>query len=227
MTFAAALFDLDGTLVDNMRFHGAAWMAFCERHGIAASLNTFEREYAGQKNDEILPRLFRRTLGADEVARLAEEKEEDYRRAYRPHLSLVNGAEALLSRLRASKVPTAIASAAPPKNRELVLDGLALRPLFDTVVGAEEVQRGKPFPDLFLEAAARLRVPPEGCLVFEDAVNGIKAAKAAGMFAVGVTTLTSAEALLAAGADATVPDFEAVLRGPLGARLLGFDDRAS
>lgn len=219
--FAAAVFDLDGTLVDNMRFHGEAWRAFCARHRIAATLAQFERQFAGKKNEEILPVLFGRALTAEETVRLAEEKEEDYRRAYRPHLSLLNGAEPLLRLLREHGLRSAIATAAPPANRDLVLDGLGLRGRFDAVVGAEQVARGKPFPDLFLAAAEAVSVAPARCMAFEDAVNGIRSAKAAGMVAVGVTTLTPGEALREAGADYVIKDFTELLSGPLQRVLFG------
>lgn len=205
--FRAAIFDLDGTLVDNMRFHGAAWMALCARHGLPGTVDTFEREYAGKKNEEILPLLFNRPLAPEELERLAEEKEEEYRRTYRPHLALVAGADPLLRWLRDHGVPLAIASAAPPKNRALALDGLALHPRFDAVIGAEQVPRGKPHPDLFLAAAQALGIPSSDCLAFEDAVNGIRSAKAAGMYAVGLTTSAPEASLLAAGADRVLADF--------------------
>lgn len=221
MPFRAAIFDLDGTLVDNMRFHGEAWMAFCRRHGISAELSTFERDYAGKRNEEILPLLFGRPFSPEEARTLAEEKEADYRRAYGPHVAFVPGAEELLRLLRQAAIQTAIASAAPPLNRKLVIDTLGLAPLFEAVIGGEQVKHGKPAPDLFLAAAAAIGIPPRECIAFEDAINGVRSAKAAGMFTVGVTTLTAADALREAGADATVRDFRELLAGPLRAEIFG------
>jgi len=220
MADRAAVFDLDGTLVDNMRYHVEAWLRFCARRGIAADRSRFEREFAGRKNEEIVPALLGPGLSPEEIRAIAEEKESEYRRLYRPHLALVAGAGDLLSRLRRSGVALAIATAAPLENRRLVIDGLGLASRFDAIIGAEQAPRGKPSPDLFLAAARALGVPPSACVAFEDAPLGIQAAKAAGMFAVGITTLASAEELRAAGAGAAVRDFTA-LPSEVEARLFG------
>ena len=203
----AAIFDLDGTLVDNMRFHVQAWSAFAQAHGVHAPAERFEREFAGKRNEEILPALLGRELGAEEAARLAEQKESHYRELFAPHLTPLAGARELLTRLRDAGRGLAVASAAPPQNRAFVLEGTGLRPLFAHVLGAEHVTRGKPFPDLFLAAAKALGVEPSGCVVFEDALNGILAARAAGMCAVGITTLVPAHALREAGAQWILSDF--------------------
>ncbi|MGZ3457041.1 MAG: HAD family hydrolase, partial [Archangium sp.] len=133
-----------------------------------------------------------------------------YRELYAPHLTPLRGARELLARLRGHGWRLAVASAAPHANRAFVLDGLALRPFFSQVVGAEDVKRGKPAPDVFLAAARALEVDPAACVVFEDAVNGVRAARAAGMFAVGVTTLTPAAVLREAGAHRVLGDFAAL-----------------
>ncbi len=214
----AVVFDMDGTLVDNMAFHNQAWVALAGKLGLSMTEADFQNHFAGKKNEEILPTLLGRPLPHDELHRLAEEKENHYRTLYRPHLKLHRGAEAFIARLREAGIATAIATAAPQGNRELVLDGLGIRPLFTRVVGAEEVTRGKPWPDIFLAAAKALGVEPSACLAFEDAVLGVRSARDAGMAVVGVTTATSAEQLREAGAGWIVPDFH-TLPPELEARL--------
>jgi beta-phosphoglucomutase family hydrolase len=219
-TLRAAIFDMDGTLVDNMRYHSEAWVAFSRKRGIPATPERFEREFAGKKNEELLPLLLGRPVPPEELVQLAHEKETHYRQLYTPHLALIAGAEAFISRLKAAKVRLAVATAAPTENRAFVLDGLDLRKSFERVVGAEEVTRGKPAPDMFLTAAKFLGIEPSACVVFEDAINGILAARAAGMVAVGITSTTPPELLREAGAQWTVPDFTA-LPAELEARLFG------
>lgn len=216
----AVVFDMDGTLVDNMSFHNQAWVALARRLGLALTAEDFQTNFAGRKNEEILPTLLGRPLSHEELNGLAEEKETHYRTLYRPHLKLLNGAEAFIARMREARVPMAVATAAPHGNRELVLDGLGIRSLFTRVVGAEEVTRGKPAPDIFLAAAKALGVEPSACLAFEDAILGVISAREAGMPVVGLTTTTSAEQLREAGAQWIVPDFTA-LPPELEARLMG------
>ncbi|WP_375767849.1 HAD family phosphatase [Archangium gephyra] len=207
MALAAAIFDLDGTLVDNLPFHVQAWVAMSRALGVETPAERFERDFNGWRNEEIFPALLGRPVPAEELARLSEQKESHYRALYAPHLTPLRGARELLVRLRDAGVRLAVASAGPRPNRAFVLDGLQLRPFFSQVIGAEDVTRGKPAPDLFLAAARALGVDPAACVVFEDAVHGIHAARAAGMFAVGVATLTPADILRDAGAHWVTSDF--------------------
>lgn len=222
-TFRAAVFDMDGTLVDNMRFHTRAWVALAKRLGREVAPRVFEHEHAGKKNDEILPWLLGRELGREELDALAHEKESAYRELYRPELAPMPGLVAFLDRLEARGVALAVATAAPPGNRALVLEGLGLLPRFRKVIGSEHAPRGKPAPDIYLAAARELGLEPARCLAFEDAVNGVLSARAAGMPCVGVLTTTTEAALREAGAAWVVPDFaslpaelEASLQGPAG-----------
>lgn len=207
---AAVLFDLDGTLVDNMPFHVEAWIETARDLGVALTADRVLHEFSGRRNDEILPRLLGRPVSADEVAALGAAKEARYRRAYAPHLALLPGADALLTALAARGIPCAIASAAPPENRAFVVEGLGLGARMQAVVGAEEVAHGKPAPDLFLEAARRLGAAPARTLVVEDARLGVQAGRAAGMPVLGITTSEPASELLKAGALASAPDFRAL-----------------
>ena len=215
----AALFDLDGTLVDNMAYHAQAWMELCRHHGIPASVEQFEREFAGKKNGEIIATLLGPGVEPAKARALADEKEATYRRLYEPHVTWVAGARQLVMRLRAAGTPVAIATAAPRANRELVLGSLRALGFFDAIIGGEQVANGKPAPDIFLEAARKLGVAPADCVVFEDAVNGVLAGKSAGMFTVGICTSELPSALAAVGADITAKDFtalDAALRARLG-----------
>ena len=206
----AALFDLDGTLIDNMGYHVRSWTIWCERHGITADPTRHEREFAGKKNGEIINVLLGRTVTGDELSALAAEKEGLYRELYAPHMAWIPGTVQFIERLRARGTKCAIASAAPPANRQLFLDALQAHDLFDAVIGGEQVTRGKPAPDIFLLAAKAVGSAAADCVVFEDAVNGVLGAKAAGMRAVGITTMETAEGLRAAGVDAVITDFRDV-----------------
>src|SRR5260370_34066047 len=203
----AAIFDLNGTLIDDMRAHGRAWSAVMRELGVEVPPERFEQDLAGMKHAETFEAVLGRKLPDGEVARLAARKESFYREIYRPELRLVPGARELIERLRARGVSTAIATAAPRANRDFALDGLGIRPLFDAVVGEEPAPRGQPAPDLYLAAARALGVAPSRCIAFADAVNGVSAAVAAGMRVAAVPNTKPADQLRQAGAEVTIPDF--------------------
>lgn len=204
---AAGIFDLNGTLIDDMPAHGRAWSAVFRELGVEVPPERFERELAGMKHGETFEAVLGRKLPESEAKRLGERKDALYRKIYAPDLRLVPGARELVERMRAARIRTAIATAAPVANRDFAVDGLGIRGLFDAIVGEEAAARGKPAPDLYLAAARALSVDPARCIAFEDAVNGIRAARAAKMHAAAVTTTTPAEALKGAGAEFILPDF--------------------
>ena len=201
------LFDLDGTMVDNMRYHVDAWIEMGKKLGHELTREHIQREFSGRKNEELFPPLVGRALDVAELRELSEEKEARYRELFAPHVRLLAGLEAFLEELAARGIAVGIATAAPTKNRDFVLERSGLAARIPVVVGAEQVARGKPAPDLFLAAAQQLGCEPSGTLVFEDAVLGVQAGRAAGMRVCGVTTGEPAEVLLAAGAHFTVRDF--------------------
>jgi HAD superfamily hydrolase (TIGR01509 family) len=205
MRLRGAIFDLNGTLVDDIPFHRDAWAMLAKKLGVPMSESIFQ-SFNGLKNDDIFPRLLGREVGPAMVAALGREKEEHYRALYRPHLKAVAGANELLARLRAAGVRLALASSAPPENRAMVLDGLGWNETFDAVIVPDDIP-GKPAPDIFFAAANALDVPARDCLVFEDAWNGVKAASTAGMTVIGLTTNVDAEVLLRGGAVTTSADF--------------------
>lgn len=184
----AFVFDMDGTIVDNMAYHTDSWISFFERRGHAIDPDAFFRETAGRQGGEIIRSYLGAHLGDDEVALLNHEKEAVYRELYAPHRKTVAGFDALIARARANGVKLAVGTAAPPANVEFTLDGLALRRHFDAIVGATDVARGKPHPDVFLKAAELCGVAAEHCIVFEDAPLGVEAARRAGMRCVVLTT---------------------------------------
>lgn len=190
----ALIFDMDGTIVDNMAFHTQSWIAFFERRGRAIDADEFFRATAGRQGGEIIRSHFGEHLLDDEVMVLNHEKEAVYRELYAPHRKAVEGFEDLIADAKSQGVALAVGTAAPPANVEFTLDGLDLRRHFDAIVGATDVARGKPHPDVFLEAARRCGAEPADCIVFEDAPLGVEAARRAGMRAVVLTTTLPAEA---------------------------------
>jgi beta-phosphoglucomutase len=194
MSKPAFIFDMDGTIVDNMAFHTKSWLEFFARRGKEYEAEAFFRETAGAQGREIL----RERLGADvtdaEIAELALEKDALYREMYGPHRAAIQGFDAFVCAADERGVLLAVATSAPPKNIVFTLDELDLRRHFAAVVGAADVKQGKPHPDVFLKAAEQLGAAPGDCIVFEDAPMGVEAARRAGMRAVVITTTLPADA---------------------------------
>lgn len=193
----AFIFDMDGTLVDNMKVHTAAWRILIEENGLEFDERKFLIETAGQTNREIIPTVFG-NIPDDHITELALRKESLYREAFLPHRKPIAGVVEFLEDAKRLGVKMAVATASSPPNMKFILDGLDLRQYFDTVTTAIDVKRGKPDPEMFLLSAERLAVEPQRCMVFEDAIGGFEAARRAGMKAIGITTVNTAEAVMAA-----------------------------
>lgn len=205
----AAIFDLDGTVVDNMFLHAEAFAVFAERHGLPALTTADRAKLDGRRNSEIFPVLFDREMTRDEWMAYEHEKEGLYREVSRGRLRLVPGLPALLDRLNANRIAVALATSAPALNVTHTLDEIGLAGAFPTIVRGDQVPQGKPAPDVFLEASRQLAMPADDCVVFEDAPMGITAARAAGMRVVAVTTTFSAAqfARLSEPPDVACADF--------------------
>jgi beta-phosphoglucomutase len=206
-----AIWDVDGTLVDTAELHFEAWRLVAEEKGRPFTRADFAATF-GQRNPEILRALFGERFSEEEVAALGDHKEELYRAAASQGVGLLPGVLDLLEGLHRAGFRQAIGSSAPRANLELILRLTGVERFFDAIVGMEETQRGKPDPQVFLLAAGRLGVPPARCVVLEDAVAGVEAAKAGGMKCVAVRFAGHhpEAALKRAGADLVVPTLEQV-----------------
>lgn len=206
----ALIFDMDGTIVDNMRFHDDAWEAWHQQYGVPFDRATFFARTAGRTNPEIITELFP-GLPQDVIVARGMEKERLYVDLYRPHVAPLEGLLNLMARAEAAGVPMAVGTAAPNDNIAVVLDSIGIRARFSTIVSPSQGYRGKPHPDMFLAAAERMQVAPEHCVVFEDAPLGVEAARRAGMRAVGMLTMLGAGAFSSFdNVIAEVPHFTAL-----------------
>jgi HAD superfamily hydrolase (TIGR01509 family) len=191
MTRRAVLWDLDGTLVDSEDYHWRSWQHALSLDGVRVTYDDFKATF-GQRNEGILRGWLGRDASLDRINRIADAKEVEYRRLAAAHgLLPLPGAAEWLVRLRAGGWKQAVASSAPRLNVDVMLGALGLVAYFDVIVASEDVTRGKPEPDVFLTAAARLGVSPQRCVVVEDAPAGIEAARRAGMPSVGVSRTTT------------------------------------
>ncbi len=181
------IFDLDGTMVDNMMVHHHAWQRKLRQLGLDLPVEEVMTKVHGV-NEEILERLFGDRFSEQERKQHSLEKEEEYRRIFKGDLKLINGLPQFLDELTLQKIPLAIGSAAPPENVDFVLDNLEIRTYFNVILHARDVNIGKPNPEIYLKVAKLLGLSATDCLVFEDSPTGAEAASRAGCPLIIVTT---------------------------------------
>jgi HAD superfamily hydrolase (TIGR01509 family) len=181
------LFDLDGVIVDSNPVHMVSWREYLRRQGMEPPEN-FEQRMYGRRNDDIVRDLFGAGLDPAEIARHGTQKEALYRKMMRPVLKehLVRGLLPFLERHK--DVPMAVATNGERANADFVLDGGAVRQFFRLVVDGGMVARPKPAPEIYLRTAHLMGLPAANCIVFEDSLAGVEAARAAGTRVVALAT---------------------------------------
>jgi beta-phosphoglucomutase len=196
--FKAFIFDMNGTMIDDMKYHEKVWYNILV-NGLHAPLSYEDvRNQMYGKNEELLKRVFGpHHFKQQQIDTISFEKEKEYQKEYLPHLQLIKGLDALLKKAQLHHIKMAIGTAAIPFNVDFVLDNLHIRPYFDAIITAADVAVSKPAPYVFLKAAQKLGINPADCIVFEDAPKGIEAARRAGMQAVAITSYHTADELKA------------------------------
>jgi beta-phosphoglucomutase family hydrolase len=190
-----AVFDWDGVIIDSSRQHEKSWEMLAAEEKRPLPANHFKQSF-GMKNEKIIPELLQWATDPIEIKRLSLRKEELYREIVRAGgIGPLPGVIQWLDSLWAGSIPCVIASSTHRENISCTLGVLGLEKYFKAIVSAEDVTHGKPDPEVFLLAARKIGVPPEHCVVFEDAHVGIEAARAARMRVVGVATTHPAESL--------------------------------
>ena len=188
MSKKSFLFDLNGTMIDDMHYHIKAWHGILNELGANISMERMKEECYG-KNDELLERMFPGRFTEAEKQTMSLEKEKQYQQQFKPYLKLLPGLQAFLEQAHQQNIKMAIGSAAIMFNIDFVLDNLNIRDHFTALVSADDVEVSKPDPETFLKCADRLQASPADCIVFEDSPKGVESAKRAGMKAVVLTTM--------------------------------------
>ena len=196
MTERGVLWDMDGVLVDTGEFHFETWLQVLSEYRVHFSREIF-KDIFGMNNFDILSHLLGEPPTPEQVDEIAGRKEEAFRQAIRGRMMPMPGVVQWLKRLSAWGVRQAIASSAPSVNIDILVDELGVRNRFDAIVSGNDLP-GKPDPAVFLEAARRIGILPEKCVVIEDSVAGVEAAKRGGMKCIAVTTTSPAIGLSSA-----------------------------
>jgi len=203
---------MDGVIADTSLYHLQAWQEVLMARGVYYTEEDF-RESFGQRNEEIIRSVLGEEISQDQIDVIASEKEESFRRIVRPNIKSLPGVIRLMEELIEHDFKMALASSTPMENIKLLTQSLGIDKSFHSVISAEDVTEGKPNPQVFLLAAQRLGVEPRNCVVIEDAVAGVMAAKKAGMYCLAVTNTHPRMSL--AEADLIVDSLETVTASDL------------
>jgi beta-phosphoglucomutase family hydrolase len=212
----AVIWDMDGVIADTAPYHLKAWQAVFRKRGVNFTDSDFRRNF-GQRNDTIIKNTLGEDISPSGIDTIATEKEESFRRGIRGNIRPLPGAVELVKSLKGYGFVQALASSAPVENIQLVIQGLGIERFFQAIVFGREVSEGKPSPQGFLLAAKRLGVSPQNCVVIEDAVAGVTAAKRSRMRCLAVTNthprtnLKEADLVVDTLQRVTVRDLESLL----------------
>ncbi len=201
----AVIFDLDGTLLDNNSYHLKSWLEYLKSIGRDISEEEYNANINGRTNSDVIKYIYQRPLTDEDILKYTLEKEALYRKLYKPFIKPISGLIDFLEILKQKNIPMAIATSGIQPNIDFMFDEVPIRKYFRQVVNSSHITRGKPDPEIYLKTASLLKVPTNNCLVFEDAVVGIKAAKAAGMKVIAVATTQTKEELSIA--DMIIDDY--------------------
>ena len=201
------IFDMDGTLVDNWAYHIVSFNEYLRRKNLTP-ITELSLDLNGRHSDDI----FRIMLGEEQCSKysldeLNQEKEAVYRDMYSGHVEPIKGLIELLKEAKSRGIKCAIGSSGCRENVEFIIKELGIEDIIDTSISGSDVTHGKPHPEIFTTAVERMGLKPKECIVFEDAVNGMKAGAAAGCKCIGILTTATAEMLTGAGASICVNDF--------------------
>ena len=212
----AVIWDMDGVIVDTALYHEEAWRETFHKRGMEFTSADFRHSF-GQRNDTIITGVLGQTVSQEVIDTIADEKETSFRWRIRRHIEPLPGVIGLLEALAAARFQQALASSAPLQNVRMIMKDIGIERYFDSIVTEKDVTEGKPSPQGFLLAARRLGVEPEDCIVIEDAVAGVAAAKRAGMGCVAVTnthprsSLREADLIVGSLEEVTVADLEGLV----------------
>jgi beta-phosphoglucomutase len=181
------LFDMDGVVVDNHKYHFKAWMAFAEKYNFELNTDIYRDTFNGKTNADLFKMIFG-DINTDQIKKYAVEKEGLYQKLYFEHMKAHTGLMDFLEYLKKQRIKIALGTSAPTENVDFTIDALKLRSYFEVIVDGPQVERGKPDPQVYQLCAMKLGIDPKCCVVFEDSLAGLESGLRAGCQIVGVAT---------------------------------------
>ena len=204
----AIIFDLDGTLVDSLPYHHESWRIFFKNNNLEEhEFSEVLKEYKGGGTLELMTSVFGDMYTKDELKKMTDDKEIIFRDIYKSKIYPIEGLKQFLDNLKKNNILLSIGSNAIRKNVLMTIEELSLTNYFSSIICGDEVSRGKPDPEMFVKTLSNLNVSRDECIIFEDSIEGVKAAKNADIKVIGVTSSQSSEKLKSVGAFKTIDDY--------------------
>ena len=204
----AIIFDLDGTLVDSLPYHHESWRILFKNNNIEEyDFTEILKEYKGGGTLELMTSVFGNMYTKDELKKMSDDKEVIFRDIYRSKIYPIEGLKKFLDNLKENNILLSIGSNAIRKNVLMTIEELGITNYFSSIICGDEVSRGKPDPEMYIKTLSNLNVGKDECIIFEDSIEGVTAAKNADIKVIGVTSSQSSEKLKSVGAFKTIDDY--------------------
>jgi beta-phosphoglucomutase len=204
----AVIFDMDGVIVDSNPFHRKVLTDFCQKHGYMLSEDQMKTQIFGRTNKDWLTELFGGNITLNKIREYEEEMESQFRKDFAPHIKPIKGLIRFLEELKRNNITIAVASSAPKLNVDFVLKKTGTTNYFNTIINGDSIEDSKPHPEIYLKAVETIGIIPQRCIVIEDSLSGIEAAKKADCKVIGITTTHSHQELTLT--DLIINDFNEI-----------------
>ena len=201
------IFDMDGTIVDSLPFHHKAWRIFFQENKVEDFSKKLKR-YKGGGTLDLMRAVYGDIYSIAELKKMSDDKEIIFRKIYKGNIKPIDGFLEFILYLKSKKIQLGLASNAIKKNVTLTLNELGIHDLFDSIICGDEVNFGKPNPEMFDKTINRFNIKKDNCIIFEDSIEGINAAINAGINVIGVTSSSSSDILNNAGCIKSINDYE-------------------
>ena len=204
----AIIFDLDGTMVDSLPYHHESWRIFFKNNNLEENdFTEILKEYKGGGTLELMTSVFGNMYTKEELKKMTNDKEVIFRDIYKSKIYPIEGLKKFLDNLKESNISLSIGSNAIRKNVIMTIEELGITNYFSSIICGDEVSKGKPDPEMYIKTLSNLKVNKDECVIFEDSIEGVEAAKNADIKVIGVTSSQSSEILKSVGAFKTINDY--------------------
>ena len=200
------IFDMDGTIVDSLPYHHEAWKIFFYENQVE---NFFDKlkDYKGGGTLDLMKAVYGDKYSLKDLKSMSDEKEVIFREIYKGKINPIEGFKKFLIDIKSKHILVGLASNAVRKNVSLIINELNIFNDFDSIICGDEVNNGKPNPEMFNKTINRFNIKKDECLIFEDSLEGVKAAKNSGIKVVGISSSTSDKTLIDAGSIKTISNY--------------------